>query len=285
MSTELQTPRGRAFFWLGMVVFPMFWVWWLNARQFTTRQIRGARLWTVIYVLAVAVAWWESPAFRSWLTGLPWNYSHITFQVGLALWIWLFFRLFNLPNILIGYFIGGEIILGLRSWIGQLIHPLLPFFHAPPDSLAALLFMLIPASAHLSVVPIRRYREGLIRLPWCSMNQSLVTEEHAPVNLQEALQIADRYWERAVENFQVREETLFATTFGFGWKNKFMEICINSSTEISCTLETLEAWPRKGPREQTEQLHDRDAMRQRIQELFTCSPEELRRCFKQQACA
>jgi hypothetical protein len=180
MSTELQTLRGRAFFWLGMVVFPMFWVWWLNARQFTTWQLRGARLWTVLYVLAVAAAWSGSPAFRNWLTSLPWNYSHITFQVGLALWIWLFFRLFDLPNILIGYFIGGEIILGLRVWIGKLLHPLLPFFHTLPDSLAALLFMLIPASAHLAVAPIRRYRERLNRLPWHSMNQNLVTEEHTP---------------------------------------------------------------------------------------------------------
>lgn len=280
MSTELQTLRGRAFFWLGMVVFPLFWVWWLNARQFTTRQIRGARLWTVLYVLAAAVACWASPAFRSWLTSLPWSYPHIAFQVGLALWIWLFFRLFNLPNILIGYFIGGEILLGLRSWIGQLLHSLLPFFQALPQSLAALLFMLIPASAHLSVIPIRRYRERLHRLPWCSMNQRLVTEEHAPVNLQEALQIADRYWEPAVENFPTREQALSATIFGFGWKNNFMEICIKGPTQISCTLETLKTWPWKGTLEQEEQLHDRDTMRQRIQELYTCPPEELRRRFK-----
>lgn len=280
MSTELQTLRARVFFWLGMAVFPLFWVWWLNARQFTPWQIRGARLWTVLYVLAAAVAWWASPAFRSWLASLPWSYPHIAFQVGLALWIWLFFRLFNLPSTLIGYFIGGEIILGLSSWIRQLIHSLMPIFQTLPQSLTALLFMLIPASAHLSVVPIRRYREGLHRLPWCSMNQSLATEEHDPVNLQEALQIADRYWERAAENFPTREQALSAKTFGFGWKNNFMEICIQGPTQMSCTLETLKTWPRKGTLEQEEQLHDRDTLRQRIQELYTCPPEELRRRFK-----
>lgn len=279
MSAELQTHRGRVFFWIGMAVFPVFWVWWLNARQFTAQQIRGARLWTVLYVLAAAVAWLASPAFRIRLSDLPWTYSLIAGQVGVALWIWLFFRLFNLSNILFGYVIGGEILIGLSPGIQRSFHFLQPFFQALPDSLASLLFILVPASAHLSVVPIRRYREGLHRLPWCSMNQSLATEEHAPVNLQEALQIADRYWQRAVENFQVREEALFATTFGFGWKNKFMEICINSPSEISCTFETLEVWPRKGTREQTEHLHDRDTMRQRIQELFTCSPEELSRRF------
>lgn len=280
MSAELQTLRGRVFFWIGMVVFPVFWVWWLNARQFTTWQIRGGRLWTVLYVLAVAVACWVSPVFRSRLIGLPWNFSPIAFQVGLALWIWLFFRLFNLSNILFGYIIGGEILIGLSPWIRRSFHSLQPFFQALPAPLVSLLFVLIPASAHLSVVPIRRYRARLIRFPWYSMNQNLSTEEHSPVNLPEALQIADKYWERAGENFQTREEALPATTFGFGWKGNLMEISINGPAEISCILGTMEMWPRKGTRELEEKLHDRDTMRQRIQEFFTCSPEELRRRFK-----
>lgn len=117
------------------------------------------------------------------------------------------------------------------------------------------------------------------------MNLNLATEEHDPVNLQEALQIADRYWERAVEKGQTGEQALPARTFGFGWKNHFMEICIHNPTQISCTLETLKTWPRKGTLEQEERLHDRDTMRQRIEELYTCSPEELRRRFKHRASA
>lgn len=273
MSTELQTLRGRAFFWLGMMVFPLFWVWWLNARQFTTRQIRGARLWTVLYVLAAVVAWWVSPAFRTRLGTLQWTYSHVAFQVGIALWIWLAFRTLKLAETVAYLIVGVDI-------IATLVSLTIPFLHQLQPHPGSLLYILIPAAAHLSVAPIRRYREELHRLPWCSMSQSLVTEEHDPVNLQEALQIADRYWDRAVENSQTREQAISARTFGFGWKNHFMEICIKSPTEISCTLESLKTWPWKGTLEQEEQLHDRDTMRQRIQELYTCPPEELRRRFK-----
>jgi hypothetical protein len=32
MTRDLQTLRGKIFFWLGIAVFPLFWVLWMSPR-------------------------------------------------------------------------------------------------------------------------------------------------------------------------------------------------------------------------------------------------------------
>jgi uncharacterized membrane protein len=96
MPNELQTSRGRFFFWIGLAVLPVFWLWWMSERHFTRRQIWCARVWCLFYVVAVNAAWVLIPYFREQITELRWTYSMVAFWIGLSLWVWLFWRVFRI---------------------------------------------------------------------------------------------------------------------------------------------------------------------------------------------
>ncbi len=261
-----------------MGVFPVFWLWWMNARQFKNVQIQGARLWTGLYVAAVVAAWWISPVFRMRVNQLPWNYSLIAFEVGVWLWIWLLFRLVKLPANVLGFVIWVDM-------MGMLFGSVRPVLMAPPQHPAALLFLLVPAGVHLLVEPVRRYQERLkSHLPWYSMSRDLHTQEHERVGLEEALQIAEGYWSRAGESHEkTDEEEMAAMTFGFGWKGQFLEFCIRAPDRISCTEDLVRdhvPWflrPWLGKRMKEEDLTSRDMMIRRIEDFFHRSAGGSRR--------
>ena len=77
----------------------------------------------------------------------------------------------------------------------------------------------------------------------------MAVEEHEPVDLEEALKIADRYLARGGEMFEYEEDASSATTFGFSRsKDTFIEIDINCLTEISYKFEISDpnaSWFRK----------------------------------------
>ncbi len=155
MSAELQTTRGRLFFWLGLAVFPVFWAAWMRRPQFSRRQILGARMWTVVYVAAVIAAWFVFPLFQTRVMDLRWTYSHVLFQTGFYLWIWLLFRTLSI----------GEIVFGFIVSMDALAIPLsllMPALSQMPPHPASLVFIVVPAIAHLLVEPVRRWRRRLI---------------------------------------------------------------------------------------------------------------------------
>jgi hypothetical protein len=167
MNTELKTQRGRSFFWIGLFVFPVFWVWWMNALYFTRRQILAAWLWTVLYMVAIGTAWFVFPSVRARVVELRWTYSHIAFYIGAALWIWLLFRATPVGNyfrisspwkIIVGVIMTMDCAAIMFSMLSPTLHVIESKIQPHP---MGLLFVIIPAVAHLLVEPFRRWREHL----------------------------------------------------------------------------------------------------------------------------
>lgn len=144
MTRDLQTLRGKFFFWLGVVVFPLFWVLWMSPRQFTSRQMDGSRIWAVVYGLALLLV----PAFNDRLHTFLWSFSQISFQVGLVLWIWLFLRTMPFWTFVVFFLVSIDIIAITSSLM-------LPWVMKQAPHPAAMIFILIPAVMHLLVEPVR----------------------------------------------------------------------------------------------------------------------------------
>lgn len=148
MSSDLQTSRGRHFFGFGMVIFPVFWVWWLSRKHFTARQIRIGRAWTVVYALAALAAWLMVPEVPVRASYLSLGYAHVCFLIGLGLWGWLLWRMVR-PGLF-------EIVFGVVIFARPLAVMIVPWFNMLERHPGAVFFVFVPALAHLLVEPIRR---------------------------------------------------------------------------------------------------------------------------------
>ena len=153
MFNDLQSHRGRVFFWIGLGILPVFWLWWMRLRDFSASQIRTARIWTIVYILGWAIAWLCFPVLRNRVFDLQWTYSHVAFQIGLVLWLWLLlrtvFRGLTFVEIIFGFIICTDII-AIMS--GQM-HTMLQTFLPHPSSI---MFILVPSFIHLLVGPLEK---------------------------------------------------------------------------------------------------------------------------------
>jgi hypothetical protein len=149
MPNELHTSRGRFVFWIGLAVLPIFWLWWMSERHFTRRQIWCARVWCLFYVVAVNAAWVLIPYFREQITELQWTYSMVSFVIGLVLWIWLLLRTWR-PTLI-------EIIVPLFAILPTVASVAAPTLNKMGPHPLSLLFILVPAAAHLLVAPTCRF--------------------------------------------------------------------------------------------------------------------------------
>jgi len=101
--------------------------------------------------------------------------------------------------------------------------------------------MSVTICAHSSRQP-RRGRS--ITITWYSTDRKLATVARGGASKAEALQIIDGYFARLKPHYESGEEALAETMFGFQKSpEEFVELCINSPTEISCRYQTVE--PRK----------------------------------------
>lgn len=154
MSDDLHTTRGKIFFWIGMVIFPVFWMWWLSRGRFTLCQRWLGRVWAVIYVLSALAAWMVLPEVREWTSCLRWGYSLVVFQVGLGLWVWLPCRFLSLKETIFG------LICGVDVWaiLASLVVPSSYVIGQEPGAALpiALAFVALPFWLHLQVEPLLR---------------------------------------------------------------------------------------------------------------------------------
>jgi hypothetical protein len=98
---DLRRTRARLFFWLGLLILPIFWVWWMNKRWFTrTERIFGCT-WTAAYTSTAVhfhkeladyittylsfghpvVAVWITIGLGVWLTGRNRAFSATLFDI------------------------------------------------------------------------------------------------------------------------------------------------------------------------------------------------------------
>jgi hypothetical protein len=123
--------------------------------------------------------------------------------------------------------------------------------------------------------------DALIR--WYSIDADLQLQEHAPVNLPRAIEIATEYYARGPGTHESGEEALSATTFGFSRSpTEFVEFCAHGWTEISCRYESADpgaSWLRKtfgGTFRHESTLRSKDALTRRIEQFFTLGPAAIR---------
>jgi len=119
-------------------------------------------------------------------------------------------------------------------------------------------------------------------IKWYSTNLDQKIEEHEPIDLKRAIEIADEYFARRNEKFQDDREAIAATMFGFSKsKSNFIEICINGPKQISFKFEfsNPEASCFQKYRNATfryeDELHSRDKLIQKITDFFSFSSERL----------
>jgi hypothetical protein len=120
------------------------------------------------------------------------------------------------------------------------------------------------------------------KVNWYSVNRDQKIEEHEPVDLKRAIEIADQYLARGGEKFKDGNEALAATMFGFcKSKTGFIEICVNGPKQISYKLESFKPNNsglqklRKGAFQSEEELQSREQLVQKITEFFSQSRKQI----------
>lgn len=87
--SELQTPRGRDFFWLGVFVLPLFWSWFTLSRKFARRERVAAFLWMAVFAGVLLL---QRRALAEQFETLSVVYPVVLGWVTVALYVWLIFR-------------------------------------------------------------------------------------------------------------------------------------------------------------------------------------------------
>jgi len=105
--------RAKFFFWLGVLVLPIFWAWFTLSKVFTNGERRLAFGWLVIYGAAAA---WKWQGLAVYLELLPIGYPLVIFWLTAALYGWLFIR--------IGWRFGE--FSSVDAWVGLLIAAIMP---------------------------------------------------------------------------------------------------------------------------------------------------------------
>ena len=150
--SELQTSRGRFFFWIGLIILPIFWVWWMRPTYFSRMQRRVGWVWAGIYLVALFLC---KDIVGERLQALMFSYSTVSLQLGAVLWLWWLFRVFSMKQLVCLYLVSVDVIAMLASlWV--------PALSRMEPSPACWIFPLIPAVLHLLVEPVRRWRRRAI---------------------------------------------------------------------------------------------------------------------------
>lgn len=120
---------------------------------------------------------------------------------------------------------------------------------------------------------------------WYSFEPDLTAREHDPVNLSEAQAVVDRYFAqlRPPDFYSSGEEAVAETMFAFSRDlHDQLELCLDTPFQISMWVQLPKAsglrllsWFRK-PFTFQEVLTSHAAVRRRVQEYFTLSPDEFR---------
>src|SRR4051812_10271147 len=94
----LQGTRGRVFFWIGMLILPVFWIWWMTPRWFTPSQRRLGWIWTLAYLGLIAII---HSRVTTHLTAVMLGYPEIAIRLTLALSLWLVIRVIGIGNFVV----------------------------------------------------------------------------------------------------------------------------------------------------------------------------------------
>jgi len=147
--SDLGTLRGRIFFWLGLAILPVFWIWWMRPTYFSRRQRIAGWVWTAVYV-ALLVLFRDSLSHR-W-EHLMASYPVVAIRLGVALSVWFLVRVFSLGRVIIGFIVCTDMLAMMFSLAARAFNATGLSFTTP----MIFIFPLLVALAHLLVEPVRR---------------------------------------------------------------------------------------------------------------------------------
>lgn len=145
--SDLGTLRGRIFFWLGLAILPVFWIWWMRPAYFSRAQRIAGWVWTAAYV-ALLIVFREVLSQRFEHVGF--SYPVVASHVSVGLSFWLFGRLVKMQ--------GGELVIMIvvfGKYLVELADGFLRASMSVPPSVAILVLPVLVALAHLLVEPLR----------------------------------------------------------------------------------------------------------------------------------
>jgi hypothetical protein len=96
-KSELNSDRGRFFFWIGMMLLPIFWLWWMHPSLFSKRAIRLGRYWTALWSVGVLLGW----IFVGTHIAHAWDPQGLAVRMTGILVGWLLLRIYGLWNLLV----------------------------------------------------------------------------------------------------------------------------------------------------------------------------------------
>lgn len=152
-ALNLQSTRTRVFFWIGMLILPVFWIWWMTERYFSKTQRIVGWTWTALYVGA-GVYFHEHVAAGA--DGIVLDYHFVALRISLALTIWLLLRISGFFQTLVYLILSVDIVAILAGLA-------MPAMMRNGPSPGFLIYPSVLVVAHLLLDPVRnRWRASRI---------------------------------------------------------------------------------------------------------------------------
>lgn len=160
---DLDTRRGRIFFWIGLVILPLFWIGWMTPRHFSKTQRGLAWGWLAIYTTGLVF-------YHEALLGFmpPWavSYPGVAMRLNLALFVWLVIR-----SVGFSWFISLAVVsIDIVAILASLMVPTWNMIERTMPGLKPLIFApaVLLAVMHLLLDPVRGWyqKRQASRLQW-----------------------------------------------------------------------------------------------------------------------
>lgn len=149
---SISKKRSRFFFWLGVLVLPIFWSWFTLSKSFSRKERTLAFGWLILSTTFILARWHQMQAHAE-LVAAGWPL--VAWLVTLALGVWLFFRL-N-PDISWVFVVVQTVFIG-PYFFQAFVLGILPVYRDWPSSPIWLLLPLIPIALHLWIRPSQAWR-------------------------------------------------------------------------------------------------------------------------------
>ncbi|TDU80818.1 hypothetical protein EI77_00116 [Prosthecobacter fusiformis] len=153
---DLETTRGRIFFWIGMVIFPAFWIWWMRPRYFTKSQRLLGWIWFGVYLLGLLL---QRELIGRFLPELVLGYPVIAVRLNLVLFVWFLVRCLGFQMFLMVAIVSVDVVavisaIFVPSWnrLEEDMSPMRLLVFAPAFVLATM---------HLMLTPVRTWYKNL----------------------------------------------------------------------------------------------------------------------------
>ena len=145
---DLMQTRARIFFWLGLLILPLFWIWWMNKRWFTRTERIIGWTWTAAYLALLAIFYKELADYI--MTYLSFGHPIVAVWITIGLGVWLMgrYRAFSATLFEIIF-----LFLALGASLMRAMHELLVSSVKVGSPFHIWILPIIPAILHLLITP------------------------------------------------------------------------------------------------------------------------------------